>query len=174
MNVSRNKGHSRRPKEEHTDANTSMVLGTKSCLFLVLELFNVLTHPGSLVFLTGSSPEVEDLPGNMQRMSLSPERHRKPTRVQAATSNGLGTTSDGTSTQGASSSRTLTFPFEASQFQFTVPTATSTLTPPRKRVAPVIKFVEPTWEDILLRGAPDSSVPHINPWAEDYFLGDVY
>jgi hypothetical protein len=79
MNVSPNKGHSRGPKEEHADVNAGMVLGTNSCSFLVLELFNVLTHPGSSVFLTGSSPDVEDLPpGNMQKMSLSPEHHRKP------------------------------------------------------------------------------------------------
>jgi len=38
-------------------------------------------------------------------------------------------------------------------------------------------FVEPSPSDIILCGIPDpdspSAPPRINPWSEDYFIGDV-
>lgn len=47
----------------------------------------------------------------------------------------------------------------------------------QKRVAPPVKFVEPSHDDIKLRGVPDpnspNSAPRINPWSADYSLGDI-
>ncbi|KAG1801150.1 uncharacterized protein BJ212DRAFT_1496273 [Suillus subaureus] len=47
----------------------------------------------------------------------------------------------------------------------------------RRRVAMPPDFVEPQPSDIILRGIRDpdspSAPPRINPWSEDYFIGDV-
>ncbi|KIJ06238.1 hypothetical protein PAXINDRAFT_20559 [Paxillus involutus ATCC 200175] len=47
-----------------------------------------------------------------------------------------------------------------------------------RRVAHPVYFVEPSFDDIILRDVPDPtspfSPPRINPWSGDYFLGDDY
>ena len=67
--------------------------------------------------------------------------------------------------------------FQVAHFGTTELLATSFQFPNTRCVAKPPDFVEPRPADIFLRGIPDpddpTAPPRINPWSNDYFIGDV-
>lgn len=102
----------------------------------------------------------------MKGMSLSPERHRN-------------------NNTNAPKAPTFNIPlrfaggFSGHDCQCHILPAVNVAAPLQKPVPlpPPVDFVEPTFDDIMLRGVPDpnspSPAPRVNPWSADYFLGNI-
>jgi hypothetical protein len=110
----------------------------------------------NLVFLQSSNADIDELPNVVRQMSLVQETPQKNVPSGSFFSVQAG------------SSRHAPSHFGTTQFQF--PSVLHFVSKPPD-------FVEPRPSDIFLRGILDpdspSAPPRINPWSDDYFIGDV-
>lgn len=122
-----------------------------------LNLFSLarsLTH--NLVFLESSNADIDELPNVIRQLSLVPKTPVRKDNIPSGSFFRAGSSHQ--------ASHFGTADLLSRQFLL-------------RHVSKPLDFVEPRPSDIFLRGVLDpdspSAPPRINPWSEDYFIGDV-
>ena len=140
------------------------VQNVEECKFYTYPLPSLLLIFFAAFLHTFRGDKVDDLPGSMKGMSLSPQHRRNKDKWTPTINHSAATTSQFV---GNYSGPTFRFPQAAPPQALVV----------GKRLPPPMDFIEPNLDDIIFRQVPDpvspASAPRTNSWSADYFLGDI-